>query len=273
MEPAINLKLFPWTVREFGRGLCFIFAFSLLYLLPYMLQGWVISDTVKIVMLTMIYIMITFYLALLCQNRLLPYLILLLFWSIVVIIPLPHSMERLLDAFLFVCIEFVITASFIFILQFRFIAVEKSRLRNEIAGETAAIQRLFPCSVKEIVRGVVFFIILCMLYSFQVFYLRNLGLLRGLALSIYLFQLIVLTNCFMAILCQNRLIPHLVVASFWAFFALFDYLSPSARLYQTTGIVFLINVSCIFIMQLVSGVAERRLRVRKHPAIPQMNES
>lgn len=40
MEPAIKIELFPWIVREFGRGLCFLFAFSLLYLLPYMLQGW-----------------------------------------------------------------------------------------------------------------------------------------------------------------------------------------------------------------------------------------
>ncbi len=274
MEPAIKIELFPWTVREFGRGLCFILAFSLLYLLPtYMLQGWVISDTVKIVTTTMIYILITFYLALLCQNRLIPYLILLLFWSIVGIVPLIGSTGGYLDAFQFICIEFVITASFIFVLQFRFISVEKSRLHKEFAGKPRENQSLFPCSVKEIGRCVLFLVILCLLYSFQVFYVRNLGLFRGLALSIYLFQLIVLTNCFMAILCQNRLIPYLVVTSFWTFFALFDYLSPDARLYQAAGIAFLINVGCIFILQFVSGVAERRLRVRQHPAIPQLNES
>lgn len=274
MEPANKIELFPWNAREFGCGLCFILAFSLLYCFQeFVITGWELDGAVIIVALTMIYILITFYLALLCQNRLIPYLILLLFWSMVVLIYLIDSKRRIPDYYSFVCIEFFISAGFIFVLQLRFIAAEKMRLSSERAEKTATNKSLFPVSTKEIGCGVFFLLILCSIDIFQVFYVRNLGLLRGLAFLIYAFQMFVYMNCFMAILCQNRLIPYLVVTSFWTFFALLDYLSPDARQYQTAGIAFLINVGCIFILQFVSDLAERRLRVRQHPAFSQMYES
>ena len=132
MNPTANQSLFPWNAREVWRGLCFFLAFSAIYcFMAFGMHDWGMGRIMPTTLLTLFSFLLMFLMALRHNNRLVPHIVLICFWSLVMVLDLCYTQARFMDLFQYVGVSFLVTAGFVLLLQLLFIAAAKKRLNRE----------------------------------------------------------------------------------------------------------------------------------------------
>lgn len=250
MNSAAKINLFPCNTREIWLGIFFlltlglVYAFQAYYVKPLGLRGLSLLGVTCYA-----FIGINFDAALLSQNRLVPHLVLLVFWSLVCMVDYLSA-----DARIYKNVGFflLVNVGSVFILQTFFLVAEKKRLNRSRAAAPVVNPNHFIWNARELFKGLSFFLILSVLYQLPSLVLQPLGLNSTLA-ALLLILLFLLVLFYLTRWCRNRIIPYLVLACFWLETSIIDRVQSPVGLsdaLQSAAITFLITAAFILPMQL-----------------------
>ncbi|QDU48425.1 hypothetical protein [Gimesia panareensis] len=265
MKPATPINLFPCNTREVWLGFLFALALGCVYWYQaYYVNplGW--RGLSLIIVTFFAFVGVNFYAAFLIQNRLIPHLVLIVFWSLIILSDYISP-----DAYYYKSagVAFLINVGWIFVLQMAFLTTKRRRMRANETQPFTENTKLFPWNTRELLKGFLFFLILNAVYVFQAFIAPAWKF--DLLLSIMLLTLVMtLILYYLALVSQNRLMPYLVMACFWTQTVLLSLLGTqeqSERMIQTATTMFLVSACFIFSLQLRFLFTEKYRSRRDEP--------
>ena len=101
------------------------------------MHDWGMGRIMPTALLTLFSFLLMFLMALRHNNRLVPHIVLICFWSLVVVLDLCYTQARFMDLFQYVGVSFLVTAGFVLLLQLLFLAAARKRLKREKSEPSA----------------------------------------------------------------------------------------------------------------------------------------
>ncbi|MFI4848991.1 MAG: hypothetical protein ACIAZJ_07845 [Gimesia chilikensis] len=265
MKSATSINLFPCNSREVGLGFLFalalgcVYCYQAYYVNPLGLRG------LSLIIVTFLaFVCVNFYATYLIENRLIPYLVLSGFWSLIILSDYLSSNAHIYKA---AGIAFLINVGWIFVLQVAFLTTKRKRLSANETQPGTEQAKLFSWNARELLKGFLFFLILNAVYLFQAVIAP--AWKYDLLLSAMLLTLVMtLILYYLALLCQNRLMPYLVMACFWLQTVLVSVLRKQEHpesMIQTALTMFLVSAGFILLLQLRFLFTEKVPTRREQP--------
>lgn len=132
MKTTAQCNLFHWTLRELCLAILFFIILSAIYcFMAFGMSHWGMGRIMPTTLLTFLSFLLMFLMALVQKNRLVPHIVLICFWSLVVVLDLCYSQARLTDLIHYASVSFLVTAGFVLLVQLFFITVRKENLHGE----------------------------------------------------------------------------------------------------------------------------------------------